>query len=68
MSALGWKHDPDCTFPKWPIEHGETGKIALNEWPLLGAWIASLNVGMWAEADAHDDMIHSWPTSECRIA
>jgi len=48
MSAIGWKHDPDCTFPKWPIEHGETGKIALNEWPLSGAWIASLNVEMWA--------------------
>jgi len=27
------------------------GKIALNEWPLLGARIASLNVRVWAGAD-----------------
>jgi len=30
------------------IGHGKTGKIAFNEWPLSGARIASLNVGMWA--------------------
>jgi hypothetical protein len=35
---------PDCCFPKWPVGDGDMGKIALNEWPLSGAQIASLNV------------------------
>jgi hypothetical protein len=30
---------------------GETAKIALNEWPLSGARIASLNVRYWATVE-----------------
>jgi len=41
---------PNCSFPKWPIGDGETRKIALNEWPLSGAPIASLNVRVLGEA------------------
>ena len=41
----------DWPFPKWPIGDDETGKIALNEWPLWGAPIASLRVRLWAEAE-----------------
>lgn len=42
---------PDWPFPRWPIADGETGKIALNEWPLWVAPIASLSVRLWAEAE-----------------
>jgi len=47
------KSVPDCFFPKWPIGDGETGKIALNEWPLLDARIVSVNVRVWAVNGRH---------------
>lgn len=46
------KSVPICCFPKWPVGDGEKGKIALNDWPLSGARIVSLNVRVWAKAVA----------------
>src|SRR3954466_3487567 len=41
------KSVPDCSFPKWHVRDGETGKIALNDWLLSGARSASLNDRVW---------------------
>jgi len=42
------KSVPNCSFPKWPVGDGETGKIALNEWPVSGIRIVSTYGRLWA--------------------
>ena len=39
---------PGLAFPEWPAGDAGTGQVALGEWPLPGAWIASLNAPVWA--------------------
>jgi hypothetical protein len=36
------------SLPEMACRRRKTRKIALNEWPLSEAWIASLNVWLWA--------------------
>lgn len=61
----------DCSFSRWLVGECETGNTALNEWPLLGARIASLNVQVWAElpgsaglVDPQDDIQQSLCASQ----